>query len=116
MSLAAKVIGLAGVALLLLTLAGLLVRRRWSQWYAFTLYLPVVSAFTLAFLSRPGLWTWDAWFVQENVLNALRFAVALELAAHGGHCGFIRGASLDGYAEGWIAERLSAGLSEKGSE
>lgn len=42
--------------------------------------------------------------------------IALELAAHGGHCGFIRGASLDGYAEGWIAERLSAGLSEKGSE
>ena len=38
--------------------------------------------------------------------------IALELAAHGGHCGFIRGASLDGYAEGWIAERLA----EKGSE
>lgn len=38
--------------------------------------------------------------------------IALELAAHGGHCGFIEGASLDGYAERWIAERLA----EKGSE
>jgi hypothetical protein len=81
MSLAAKVIGLAGVGLLLLTLAGLVVRRSWSQWYAFTLYLPVVCAFSLAFLVKPDLWTWDVWFVQENVLNALRFAVALELAA-----------------------------------
>ena len=81
MSLTAKVIGLAGIGLLLLTLAGLIVRRRWSQWYAFSLYLPVVSAFSLAFLVKPDLWTWDVWFVQENILNALRFAVALELAA-----------------------------------
>jgi hypothetical protein len=81
MSIAAKTIGLAGVALLLLTLAGLIVRGRWSQWYAFVLYLPVVSAFSLAYLVSPSLWTWQVWFVQENVLNALRFAVALELAA-----------------------------------
>lgn len=81
MSSAAKVIGLAGVGLLLLTLAGLVARRRWSQWYAFTLYLPVVCLFSLAYVVRPDLWTWEVWFVQENVLNALRFAVALELAA-----------------------------------
>ncbi|RYY48484.1 MAG: alpha/beta fold hydrolase, partial [Comamonadaceae bacterium] len=36
--------------------------------------------------------------------------IRLELAAHGGHCGFIESARLDGYAEGWIAERLSAAL------
>ena len=36
--------------------------------------------------------------------------IRLELAAHGGHCGFIQSAKLDGYAEGWIAERLSAAL------
>ena len=36
--------------------------------------------------------------------------ITLELAAHGGHCGFIQSAKLDGYAEGWIAERLSAAL------
>jgi len=36
--------------------------------------------------------------------------IRLELAAHGGHCGFIESAKLDGYAEGWIAERLSAAL------
>ncbi len=32
--------------------------------------------------------------------------IALELAAHGGHCGFIESASLDGYAERWVADRL----------
>ena len=32
--------------------------------------------------------------------------IALELAAHGGHCGFIEGASLDGYAERWVVDRL----------
>lgn len=81
MSLTAKAIGLAGVALLLLTLAGLVVRGRWRQWYAFALYLPVIAAFSAAFVFLPDLWTPEVWYVQANVLNALRFAVALELAA-----------------------------------
>ncbi len=34
--------------------------------------------------------------------------VQVELAAHGGHCGFIEGAMLDGYAERWVAQRLVA--------
>ena len=81
MSLTAQAIGLAGVALLLLTLAGLVVRGRWRQWYAFALYLPVIAAFSAAFVFLPELWTPEVWYVQANVLNALRFAVALELAA-----------------------------------
>jgi len=36
--------------------------------------------------------------------------VALELAAHGGHCGFIESASLDGYAERWVAGKLASAL------
>lgn len=34
--------------------------------------------------------------------------ITLELAQHGGHCGFIEGASLDGYAERWVLQRLLA--------
>lgn len=34
--------------------------------------------------------------------------VQVELAAHGGHCGFIEGAALDGYAERWVVQRLAA--------
>ena len=34
----------------------------------------------------------------------------VEIAAHGGHCAFLRGASLRGYAEDWVAERLSVVL------
>jgi len=32
--------------------------------------------------------------------------VRLELARHGGHCGFLRNWRLDGYSEAWLAERL----------
>lgn len=34
----------------------------------------------------------------------------LEIARHGGHCGFIENVRLDGFAEGWIADRLDAAL------
>ena len=37
--------------------------------------------------------------------------VQVELAAHGGHCGFIENARLDGYAERWVASRLIASVS-----
>jgi predicted alpha/beta-fold hydrolase len=32
----------------------------------------------------------------------------LEITRHGGHCGFLLGANMDGYAEAWVAERLTA--------
>jgi predicted alpha/beta-fold hydrolase len=31
----------------------------------------------------------------------------LEIAAQGGHCGFLLGARMDGFAEAWVAERLA---------
>jgi uncharacterized protein len=34
----------------------------------------------------------------------------VEIANWGGHCGFLQSASLDGYAERWVAERLSVVL------
>ena len=34
----------------------------------------------------------------------------VELARHGGHCGFIESASLDGYAERWVADKLTGSL------
>lgn len=33
--------------------------------------------------------------------------VRLELAAHGGHCGFLENRRMDGYAERWVARRLA---------
>jgi predicted alpha/beta-fold hydrolase len=35
--------------------------------------------------------------------------VRLELAGHGGHCGFLQDRRFDGYAERWVAERLAGG-------
>jgi hypothetical protein len=36
--------------------------------------------------------------------------VRVELTAHGGHCGFIQHAGLDGYAERWVTARFLAAL------
>ena len=42
--------------------------------------------------------------------HALRLPASarLELATHGGHCGFLRNARLQGFAEEWVAERLAS--------
>ena len=40
---------------------------------------------------------------------ALPAHATLEIAPWGGHCGFIENAACDGYAERWVAERLSGG-------
>lgn len=39
---------------------------------------------------------------------ALPDSTRLEVACWGGHCGFLEGARLDGFAERWVAERLCA--------
>jgi hypothetical protein len=31
----------------------------------------------------------------------------LEIAAQGGHCGFLLGTRMDGFAEAWVAQRLA---------
>lgn len=38
----------------------------------------------------------------------------LEIAEHGGHCGFIEGASMRGYAERWVVQRLALALHNDG--
>lgn len=40
---------------------------------------------------------------------------SLEIAAHGGHCGFVEGARLQGFAERWVAARLSAAVAAGGN-
>ena len=37
-------------------------------------------------------------------------SASVEIATHGGHCAFLRDASLRGYAEDWVAQRLSTAL------
>ena len=36
--------------------------------------------------------------------------LSVEIAEHGGHCGFLLDAALHGYAERWVAQRLAAAL------
>jgi len=39
-------------------------------------------------------------------------SATLEIARWGGHCGFLRNARLDGFAEGWVAARLAAAAAD----
>lgn len=76
----AKYIGLVSTILLLTTLLGLSVRRQWRFWYSYVLYISVLPAFTLLFLVDGRFYGRDVWMVQESLLNAVRFAMALEVA------------------------------------
>ena len=42
-----------------------------------------------------------------HVLLAHPDNARLEIAAQGGHCGFLLGASMDSFAEAWVAENLA---------
>lgn len=75
------IFALVGSALLLTTFVGLLVRKRWRTWYAFTLYLPLMAGFSLAFALHQEWYVAPGFLLQANVVNALRVAMALELAA-----------------------------------
>ena len=50
--------------------------------------------------------------IPVDTLHALQLPdhSVLEIAEHGGHCGFIEGASLRGFAERWVGARLTAAL------
>lgn len=76
----AKVIGLASTLLLLTTLAGLVVRGHWRAWYSYALYLALLPFFTLLYLLDERFYAKNVWMVQETLVNAVRFAMALELA------------------------------------
>jgi hypothetical protein len=77
----ANLIAWTSVALLAITLAGLVVRGTWRTWYTFTAYVAIMAAFATGVRLWPHVYyVPEAWVVQQNVVNALRFAMALELA------------------------------------
>ena len=61
-------------------LAGLVLRRRYDVAYTFTIYLAVVFVTDLLAVLWPGTFYRRVFYLhKENVMNALRFGVALEL-------------------------------------
>jgi predicted alpha/beta-fold hydrolase len=48
--------------------------------------------------------------VGEFLALRLPATARLELAAHGGHCGFLTNARMDGFAEPWVADRFATPL------
>jgi hypothetical protein len=65
--------------LILTTLAGLVVRRHLLVCYTFGLYLFVTVTADFAMLASADFYTRKFWLVKEVVVNALRFAMALEI-------------------------------------
>ena len=49
--------------------------------------------------------------------RALRLpdSVTLDIAAHGGHCGFLANLRCDGFGERWVAEHLDAAVTHAGA-
>jgi hypothetical protein len=74
-------LGYAGTGAMAVVLAGIFARHRYRVWCFFSLFLAVSLACTVMMLVWPSqLRTHDFWQGKENVLNLLRFGMALELA------------------------------------
>lgn len=73
-------IAVLGLITMSVLLAGLVRRRRYDVAYTFTFYLIVVFVTEILTLAWPETFYRRSFYLQkENVINALRFAVALEL-------------------------------------
>ena len=73
-------IAVIGLIITLVLLIGLTIRQRYDVAYTFTIYLIVVFVTELLTLVWPDRFYRRAFYLQkENVINALRFGVALEL-------------------------------------
>jgi hypothetical protein len=73
-------IAVFGLIALSVLMAGLVVRHRYGVAYTFTLYLIVVFVTEVVTLAWPDTFYRRSFYLQkENVINALRFAIALEL-------------------------------------
>lgn len=74
-------IGVAGEAVIMALLVGLVTKGRYRACYSFALYLVAVVAADGLILAWPGRFhRWDFWIVKETVHSLLKFAIALELA------------------------------------
>ena len=77
----ANFIAVSSTVLLAITLAGLVKRGTWRQWYAFTANIAIIAAFSIGNRLWPRVfYVPEVWTIEQNVLNAVRFTMALELA------------------------------------
>lgn len=75
-------LGLLGEIALAVILVGLLVRRRASRCYSFTLYVMAVLTCEVLITAWPKhFYKWEFWLFKETLFSALKYGIALELAA-----------------------------------
>lgn len=74
-------LGASGTLALCAALAGVIARERYREWWVFSLYLSLASVYGLLILASPERYlTPTLWMANENILNLIRFGMALELA------------------------------------
>jgi len=74
-------LGVSGTLALCVALAGVITRGRYREWWCFSLYLSFVSVYALLVAVSPERYrTPNLWMANENILNLIRFGMALELA------------------------------------
>jgi hypothetical protein len=75
-----KAIALIGLALLASAVVGSIVRRRYADWWFFSIYLATVLVLESLLQADPGrFFTPEFWQVKETAYAALRFAMACEV-------------------------------------
>jgi hypothetical protein len=79
MVLVQRVIGGVGILLVACVLLGLVVRRRYPDWYFFSLYLLSVVSLEWVFPLKPDWYSPNFYQFKEVLYNVLRFAMALEI-------------------------------------
>ena len=74
-------LGASGTLAVCVTLAGVIARGRYREWWFFSFYLSLVSVYALLVAASPERYRTPAlWMANENIVNLLRLGMALELA------------------------------------
>jgi hypothetical protein len=81
MPIVATILTYIGAALLALALAGIIVRRRYREWFFLAIFVALTLASTVMMLAWPArFYNSVFWQANETAHNLIRFAMALELA------------------------------------
>src|SRR5262245_58010834 len=81
MSSSQRLILLAYVICLAVTLLGLIARRHYRACFSFGVYISVTWLAALLLVTFPErFFSWDYWILSESLTNVAKFAVALELS------------------------------------
>jgi hypothetical protein len=75
-----RAIAITSVGLVLVAVAGLVVRHKLSLWVCFSAYLAAVGGFGVLIAARPDLYSPEVWMVKQGIYDSLLLGMSVELA------------------------------------